>query len=63
MLGSTLSTNNGDEPIYLGIKKVDYTSKLNINEPSFNQSVPVFRVLNSSGEIVNNCNSIVVSTL
>lgn len=62
MLSSSLSTNNKDESISLGIKKIDYTSKLDINEPSLNQPVPVFRILNSSGEIVNNCNSIVVST-
>lgn len=60
MLSSTTSCNVDESKIYSGIKKVDYTSELNINEPSLN-AIPTFRVLNYAGEIVNNCNSIIVS--
>lgn len=59
MLNSTVSTNI-DETAYRGITKVDYTKTLNINEPSLN-SIPTFRILNNTGDIINNCNSIIVS--
>lgn len=52
---------NIEKPTYPGIKKIDYTSKLNIDEPPLN-TVPIFRILENNGEIVNNFNSIIVST-
>lgn len=58
---STISNNVKESLVYRGIAQVDYTTKLNINEPSLN-SIPIFRVLNNTGEIINNCNSIIVST-
>lgn len=61
MSSSTESCNVDSPLMYPGIKKVDYTSELNINEPSLN-TIPTFRVLNYAGEIVvNNRNSITVS--
>lgn len=59
MLLSTISVNT-EEAVYQGVKKVEYTytSKLDINEPSLTPA-PIFRVLDNTGETVNDCNSIV----
>lgn len=57
---STTSANT-EEYIYKGIKNIEYTCKLDINEPSL-KTTPIFRILNNNGEIDNNnCNSIIVS--
>lgn len=59
LLNSTLA--NIEESMYRGIKNIEYTCKLDINEPSL-KTTPIFRILNNNGEIDNNnCNSIIVS--
>lgn len=60
MLSSTIPANT-EESVYRGINKVNYTSNLDINEPSLNSPVPIFRILNDTGDILNNCKSIIVS--
>ncbi|XP_060833497.1 2-oxoisovalerate dehydrogenase subunit alpha, mitochondrial [Rhopalosiphum padi] len=59
MLSSTISANI-EESVYRGINKVNYTSNLDINEPSLNSPVPIFRILNDTGDISSNCKSIIV---
>lgn len=44
------------------IKNVNYTYKLNINEPSL-YATPIFRILDDSGEIMNACSSVIVSKI
>jgi len=63
MLLSTVSANI-EERIHQEVKQVKYvyTPKLDIKEPSLTPA-PIFRVLDNTGEIVNNCNLVVVSTL
>lgn len=59
MLLSTSANIEGS--IYKGIKNIEYTSKLDINEPSL-KITPIFRILNDNGEMDNNYyNSIIVS--
>lgn len=53
-------SSNIEDSIYRGINKVNFTPKLDINEPPLT-SVPIYRILTDTGEIVNNCNSIIVS--
>lgn len=43
--------------------KKRYTYELDINEPSSLNSVPIFRILNNTGEIVSKCNAITVSLI
>lgn len=64
MLLSTVSANT-EKAMYRGVNNMEYnyTSKLNINEPS-SIPAPIFKVLdNNSGEIVNDCNSLVVRVI
>lgn len=60
-MSANIERKSIEKPAYPGIKKIDYTSKLNIDEPPLN-IVPTYRILENNGEIVNNCNSIIVST-
>lgn len=60
MSNSTMSANL-EKSMYPGKNQFNYTSKLNINEPPSN-TIPIFRVLKNNGEIMNDCNSIIVST-
>lgn len=62
MPSSTISANI-DEDVLQGINKVNFTSTLGINEPSLNSPVPIFRILNGTGDISSNCKSIVVSKM
>ncbi|KAL4092117.1 hypothetical protein QTP88_026678 [Uroleucon formosanum] len=59
MLSSTISSNI-EESVFKGINKINYTSSLGINEPSLNSPVPIFRILNDTGDISNNCKSIII---
>jgi len=59
LLRSTCTSVNIEESVSKGVKHTDYVSNLYINEPSVNP-VPIFRILNYSGEILNNCNSIII---
>lgn len=52
---------NVEQSIYRGIKNVNYTSKLEINEPSTSNPTPIYRVLNITGDIVIEDNSVIVS--
>lgn len=58
MLSSAVSANV-EESMNKQIKNINYTSTLNINEPSLN-TTPIFRIMDNSGEIVNTCSSIIV---
>lgn len=62
MLSSTISSNI-EESVFKGINKINYTSSLDINEPSLNSPVPIFRILNDTGDISSNCKSIIVSKI
>jgi len=62
MLSSTISANI-EESVLQGINKIDCTSSLDINEPSLNSPVPIFRILNDTGDISSNCKSIIVSKI
>lgn len=58
---SSLIPNNIDGSVYRGIKKVDFTSQLDINEPSLLSPTPIYRILNNTGDIINDSNEIIVS--
>lgn len=59
MFSSTV-TANVEKSIHKQIKNVNYTSKLDINEPS-SETAPIFKILENTGEIMNTCTSIIVS--
>ncbi|KAL5235498.1 hypothetical protein ACI65C_002908 [Semiaphis heraclei] len=59
MRRSTVSTNIKESELQ-GINKVNFTSCLDINEPSLNNPVPIFRILNNTGDILNNSKSIII---
>lgn len=54
---------NIEESVCQGINKVNCTSNLDITEPSLNNPVPMFRILNDTGDILSNCKSITVSNI
>lgn len=60
MLSSTVSAKV-KESTNKQITNVNYTYKLNINEPSY--TTPVFGILDNSGDIMNTCSSIIVSKI
>lgn len=60
--GSSVSANL-KESVNRGVNKIDYTSKLNINEPSSLIPIPIYRLLDYTGEIVNDCDSFIVCSL
>jgi len=62
MRRSTVSTNIQESKLQ-GIDKVNFTSSLDINEPSLNKPVPIFKILNDNGDILNNSKSIIVSKI
>ncbi|CAI6363488.1 unnamed protein product [Macrosiphum euphorbiae] len=59
MLSSTISANI-EESVLQEINKINCTSSLEINEPSLNSPVPIFRILNDTGDILSNCKSIII---
>jgi len=62
MQSSTISANT-EESVLHGINKINCTSSLDINEPSLNSPLPIFRILNDTGDISSNCKSIIVSKI
>jgi len=62
MRRSTVSANIKESELH-GINKVNFISNLDINEPSLNNPVPIFRILNDTGDILSNSKSIIVSKI
>jgi len=62
MQSSTISANI-EESVLHGINKINCTSSLDINDPSLNSPLPIFRILNDTGDISSNCKSIIVSKI
>lgn len=59
MPSSTISSAI-EKSVYIGINKANYIFSLDINEPSLNSPVPIFRILNDTGDISSNCKSIII---